>query len=99
MMPVVATNAASGKAKGGAATSVWEEFVAGTDPTNVQSVFTTKIEMRDGLPFVSWSPDLNTNAILRTYKVYGRESLDAESPWQHPTHSLHRFFKVTVEMP
>ena len=64
-----------------------------------QSVFTAKIEMRDGLPFVSWAPDLNINTIQRTYKVYGRESLDAESSWQYPTNSLHRFFRVTVEMP
>ena len=65
-----AANAASGKTQGGAATGVWEEFVAETDPTNALSVFTTKIEMRDGLPFVSWSPDLNTNGVLHTYKVY-----------------------------
>lgn len=94
-----AANAASGKTQGGAATSVWEEFVAGTDPTNALNVFTAKIEMHDGVPFVTWSPDLNTNSIQRMYKVYGRESLDAESPWQYPTNSLHKFFKVTVEMP
>ena len=94
-----AANAASGKTQGGAATSVWEEFVAGTDPTNAQSVFTAKIEMQDGVPIVKWEPDLNTNGIQRMYKVYGRETLDAESPWQYPTNSLHRFFKVTVEMP
>ena len=35
----------------------------------------------------------------RLYKVYGRESLGSDSPWQYPTNSLHRFFKVTVELP
>ena len=94
-----AANAASGKVQGGAATSVWEEFVAGTDPTNAQSVFIAKIEMRDGLPFVSWEPDLNTNGVVRTYKVYGRETLGKGGEWQYPTNSLHKFFKVTVEMP
>ena len=94
-----AANAASGKTQGGAATSVWEEFVAGTDPTNALSVFTAKIEMRDGAAVVTWEPDLNTNGIQRLYKVYGRESLDDESQWQYPTNSLHKFFKVTVDMP
>ncbi len=94
-----AANAASGKTQGGAATSVWEEFVAGTDPTNALSVFTANIKMRDGSPVVTWEPDLNTNGILRIYKVYGRESLDGESQWQYPTNSLHKFFKVTVDMP
>ena len=94
-------NAASGKTQGGAATSVWEEFVAGTDPTNALSVFTAKIEMRDGAPVVTWELDLNESGtkLERLYKVYGRESLGNDSPWQYPTNSLHRFFKVTVEMP
>ena len=94
-----AANAASGKTQGGAATSVWEEFVAGTDPTNALSVFTAMIEMHDGAPLVTWEPDLNTNGIVRAYKVYGRETLDGGGEWQYPTNSLHRFFKVTVEMP
>ena len=32
----------------GAAMSVWQDYVAGTDPTNAQSKFTAKIEMKDG---------------------------------------------------
>ena len=96
-----AANAASGKTQGGAATSVWEEFVAGTDPTNAQSVFTAKIEMRDGAPLVTWEPDLNENGTKseRLYKVYGSETLDGGGEWQYPTNSHHRFFKVKVEMP
>ena len=94
-----AANAASGKAQGGAATSVWEEYVAGTDPTNTLSVFTAKIEMRDGAPIVTWDPNLNTNGVVRTYKVYGSETLENGGVWQYPTNSLHRFFRVTVEMP
>ena len=94
-----AANAASGKVQGGAATSVWEEFVAGTDPTNAQSVFTAKIEMLDGAPIVTWDPNLNTNGVVRTYKVYGSETLENGGVWQYPTNSLHRFFRVTVEMP
>ena len=94
-----AANAASGKTQGGAATSVWEEFVAGTDPTNALSVFTAMIEMQGDTPVVTWEPDLNTNGVIRTYKVYGSETLDGGGEWQYPTNSLHRFFKVSVEMP
>ena len=80
---------------------VWECFVAGTDPTNETSRFEAKIEMKDGVPVVTWEPDLNESGTKseRLYKVYGREGLGDETPWQYPTNSLHRFFKVTVEMP
>ena len=78
---------------------VWECFVAGICPTNETASFTARIEMQDGAPVVTWEPDLNTNGEIRTYKVYGRETLDGGGEWQFPTNSLHRFFKVTVEMP
>ena len=55
--------------------------------------------MQHGVPVVTWEPDLNTNGVVRTYKVYGSESLENGGSWQYPTNSLHRFFKVTVEMP
>ena len=29
---------------------VWQDYVAGTDPTNALSKFTAKIEMKDGEP-------------------------------------------------
>ncbi len=64
----------------------------------MNSVFTTAIEMVDGLPHVTWSPNLNTNGIIRTYMTNGHESLSGGG-WEHPTNSLHRFFKVKVEMP
>ena len=78
---------------------VWECFVAGISPTNETAEFTAKIEMRDGAPVVTWEPDLNTDGVIRTYKVYGSETLENGGSWQYPTNSLHRFFKVTVEMP
>lgn len=78
---------------------VWECFVAGISPTNENSIFSAKIEMVDGAPVVKWEPDLNTNGVIRAYKVYGKETLEGGGEWQYPTNSLHRFFKVTVEMP
>ena len=75
------------------------EYVAGTDPTNALSVFTAMIEMQGDTPIVTWNPNLNTNGVVRTYKIYGSETLENGGEWQYPTNSLHRFFKVTVEMP
>ena len=83
----------------GNAMQVWQDYVAGTDPTNLTSRFAAKIEMVDGAPVVTWEPDLNTNGVIRTYKVYGKETLNGGGEWQYPTNSLHRFFKVMVEMP
>ena len=78
---------------------VWECFVSGTNPTNETSRFKAKIEMVDGMPSVTWDPNLNTNGVIRTYKVYGKETLDGGGEWQYPTNSLHRFFKVEVGLP
>lgn len=76
-----------------------ESYLAGLDPENKNSKFTAKIEMKDGSPVVTREPDLNTNDVVRTYKVYGSETLNNGGDWQYPTNSLHRFFKVKVEMP
>lgn len=78
---------------------VWECYVAGISPTNETAKFAAKIEMKDGTPVVTWEPDLNTNGVIRIYKVYGSETLENGGDWQYPTNSLHKFFKVTVEMP
>ena len=89
-----------GKQSGnGRAWQVWQDYVAGTDPTNENSRFTAKIEVKNGVPVVTWEPDLNTNGIMRTYKIYGSETLEGGGGWQYPTNALHRFFKVTVEIP
>ena len=58
------------------------------------------IEMRGETPLVTWEPNLNEDGVARRlYKVYGSETLENGGEWQYPTNSLHRFFKVTVEMP
>ena len=97
-----AANSLNGKLDGaGKQLSVWQDYVAGTDPTNVASRLKARIEMRGNEPFITWEPDLNENGTKseRLYKVYGSETLDGGGDWQYPTNSLHRFFKVTVEMP
>ena len=79
--------------------TIEEAYLIGLDPTNHQSTFTASIRMLNGIPIITWTPNLNTNAIERSYKVWGRKSLIDTNAWQYPTNSLHQFFKVTVEMP
>lgn len=79
---------------------VWECYVAGISPTDIAAKFTAKIEMKDGNPVITWEPNLNTDGTaVRIYKIYGSETLENGGDWQCPTNSLHRFFKVGVEMP
>ena len=87
-----------GKQSGnGRAWQVWQDYVAGTDPTNVTSAFTASIEMKDGMPLVTWSPNLNSNGEVRVYTVFGKTNL-TDAAWVCPTNAAHRFFKVKVEM-
>ena len=82
----------------GRALQVWQDYVAGTDPTNAASMFTAGIEIRDGIPQVTWSPNLNTNGVVRSYTVWGKTNL-TDAAWHSPTNAADRFFKVSVEMP
>lgn len=50
------------------------------------------------VPYITWSPNLNTNGVVRKYTFLGKESLADNVEWA-PTNSVHRFFKVRVEMP
>ena len=71
-------------------------YVAGVDPESPTNDFTVSINMIDGMQEITWSPNLKE---LRKYMIWGKATLDDSSSWQYPTNSLHRFFKVTVEMP
>ena len=77
---------------------VWQDYVAGTDPTDTNSVFTAKVEMVDGMPVVTWEPKLGAgDEALRSYTVYGKTNL-TDAAWHSPTNEASRFFKVDVEM-
>ena len=80
-------------------TALWEEYVAGTDPDDADDLFLAFIAITNGVPYLSWQPDLNTNGIRRIYTIYGRSDLASGSPWQTPTNVTHRFFKVGVRLP
>ena len=78
---------------------VWQDYVAGTDPTDTNSVFTATITMVDGAPVVEWSPKLNAaEESRRQYTIYGKAGLESGEEWHSPTNALDRFFTVGVEM-
>ena len=76
---------------------VWHDYVAGTDPTDIDSTFKAIIEMQDGKPVISWDPNLNCEGEERVYMVYGKENLS--DIWHSPIAVLDHFFKVDVFMP
>lgn len=92
-------NAKTGKKDlGGNDMFVWQDYVAGTDPTDPDDLLQIELKMVDGVPNVSWKPDLNKNGVKRTYKVMGRAELGSGG-WEWPSDALrHRFFKVSVDM-
>ena len=74
--------------------TAWEEYVAGTVPTNGLSKFHALIENGDGYPLISWTPDLRPD---RVYTVEGKTNLIDET-WG-PTNQATRFFRVRVDIP
>lgn len=85
----------------GNALKVWHDYVAGTDPTDLDDVFRATIEIVEGVPVVSWSPVLSAEeAAKRTYTVYGRKSI-LSTAWEAVPagHAAdYNFFKVVVRM-
>ena len=80
---------------------VWQDYVAGTDPTDVNDVFRAAITMNGGTPVVSWMPVLSaTEAAKRTYTILGRQSLLTGDWTVVPSgqEADYNFFKVRVEM-
>ena len=91
----------SGKrAADGSPMYVWQDYVAGTDPTDLNDVFKATISYVDGEPLVSWTPELPPEqAALRKYTIYGKAKLsDADWSVINGNASAYNFFKVTVEM-
>ena len=80
---------------------VWQDYVAGTDPTDVNDLFRAEIRIVNGAPVVSWSPVLSAaEAARRTYTIYGRQNLLSGEWTVIPSgqEASYNFFKVTVEM-
>ena len=92
----------SGKKDGaGNAMLVWQDYVAGTDPTNERDVFTASITIVDGKVTISYTPELDdARKAMRKYTTWGKTSL-MDTDWtevQDGHESEYNFFKVSVEM-
>ena len=93
----------TGKRDGaGNAMMVWQDFVAGTDPTDENDKFTASITFdEDGRPIIAYSPEQTpAEAAKRKYTTYGKVKLtDKEwTPIADGEEGNYNFFKVTVEM-
>ena len=101
--PEEAAKASSGKRDAaGLEMFVWQDFVAGTDPTNENSRFVATITFENGLPIVGWSPKFAQPAdeALRAYTIWGKKDL-WEQDWikvDRNSDADYNFFKVTVDM-
>jgi len=93
----------TGKADGaGKPMAVWQDYVAGTDPTDPTSVFTASLvfDAETGEPVISWSPELSeSEAAKRVYTVSGKVRLtDPEWTAVDGNAADFNFFRVSVEM-
>ena len=80
---------------------VWQDYVAGTDPTDVNDAFRATIAMSGNTPVVSWTPVLPAaEAAKRIYTILGRQSLLTGDWTVVPSgqEANYNFFKVTVKM-
>jgi len=77
--------------------TVWDDYVAGTDPTDPTSIFRTLIKIVDGKVVLDWSPNLNLGSTSRLYRVKGKVNLS--DLWSFPAESGHRFFTTEVSLP
>lgn len=81
---------------------VWQDYVAGTDPTKMEDRFTASITIdKDGKVHISYSPELDENRKrMRIYTVWGKKSL-RDRDWvavSEGDENEYNFYKVTVEM-
>lgn len=72
-----------------------QEYVTGSIPTNKASVLRAVIDIIDGNPRITWTPDMGTQ---RIYTVEGKTNL-TDVVWHSPTNAGSKFFRVKTEMP
>ena len=86
----------------GNAMLVWQDFVAGTDPTKDDDVFTASITFdSSGNPVISYTPELSeAETAKRTYRKFGKVKLN-DAVWTEipdGEEDSYNFFKISVEM-
>ena len=88
----------------GKSVPLWQDYVAGTSPADVDDLFTASITMTNDTAYISWRPDNQTLRAARVYKLKGATSLTgpwAEADAVNPPAEFRQtnsFFKVTVEL-
>lgn len=101
--PEIVITQKTGKVDGmGRGLTVADEFVAGTNPTDMGSKFAVRIEMIDGKPVVTWNPALNGEGIktgVRTYTIQGSNDLKEWCDVPDGKESEYHYFKASVSMP
>jgi len=99
--PASLTRPTGKKDAAGNALSVWQDYVAGTDPTNERDLFKATIELVEGRPIVSVLPELSeAEKARRKYTVWGKHRL-TDAAWTvvgSGSETDCNFFKVSVEM-
>ncbi len=75
-----------------------QEYLAGTDPTDGDSVLVAGIEIQNDNPVITYTPDLLDE---RQYTILGKKTLE-DAQWvevEDGEERNYKFFKVKVEMP
>ena len=78
--------------------TLWANWLTGLDPANPDDDFTLSIAVTNGVPSLSWTPDLGA---ARTYTIWGCRDLPPTGGWsvvqkaELPT-TTNRFFKVSA---
>lgn len=85
------------KAADGKDITWWDEYVVGTDPLVADDCFRLDIQVSEGLPQLTWSPDLGEE---RIYLVFGKKELTDEWIYiQDGNLTPYRFFKIEIDLP
>jgi len=74
--------------------ATWQEYVAGSDPEDENSILRAGLSLEDGAPRLSWQPDLGGQ---RAYTIEGKAEL-GDAVWG-ATNSATRFFRIRVALP
>ena len=75
----------------------WQEYLAGTDPTNAASCLQVSIRMEGTTPILEWNvTNNNVQALGYRYVPKGKANLTDSGAWQ-PSAANHRFFKLFIE--
>ena len=81
---------------------VWQCYVTGECPTDADSRFFADIQMINGVPNITWLPDLNNGAgkvVNRVYTIWGSTDLKNWDLVIDGHEVEFKFFKVGVTMP